>query len=209
VPHLLHVDPHEPDPTVLGQAVAILANGGIVAYPTDTVYGLAVDPRNGSAIDRLYRAKARDPGVAVPLIAGSFEQAFAAATFTDADVRLAREFWPGPLSIVLPASRVISAQLLGPGATVALRVPAQTVARALALAFGCAITATSANVSGATPASTADAAASTLGDRIDGIVDGGPAPGGAPSTIVQLTHEGPRLVRPGAIAWERVLKFVG
>ena len=205
---LLRVDPIDPDPAMLARAAAILTAGHVVAYPTDTVYGLAVDPRNDMAVERLYRAKDRDPGVAVPLIAGSIEQALAAATFSDADVRLARAFWPGPLSIVLPASRLVSARLLGPGATVALRVPAHAVARALALAFGCAVTATSANLSGQPPAVTADEAAAALAGRVDGIVDGGPSPGGVPSTIVQLTQDGPRLVRRGAIAWERVLKFV-
>jgi L-threonylcarbamoyladenylate synthase len=205
---VLTLDPHVPEPTLLAEAVGVLAGGGLVAYPTDTLYGLAVDPRSDAAIDRLYRVKEREPGVAVPIVAGSLEQAFAAATFTDADVRLARAFWPGPLSIVVPASRIISARLLGHGATVAVRVPAHAVARALPLAFGCAITATSANVSGRAPASTAAAAAAALAGRIDLIIDGGPAPGGSPSTIVQLTHDGPRLLRAGAIAWERVLTFV-
>ena len=89
-----------------------------------------------------------------------------------------------------------------------MRVPAHAVARALALAFGCVVTATSANLSGQAPAATAAEAAAALAGRIDGIVDGGPSPGGVPSTIVQLTSDGPRLVRRGAIAWERVLKFV-
>ena len=205
---ILQVDPHDPRPAQLAQAVAILAGGGVIAYPTDTVYGLAADPRNAAAIDRLFEAKSRDRGVAVPLIAGSIEQAFAVGAFTDADVRLARAFWPGPLSIIVPASRIISAGVLGPDATVALRVPAHAAARALALAFGCAITATSANQSGTAPASTAEAAAAALAGRIDGVLDAGAAPGGAPSTIVQLTPDGPRLVRAGAIAWERVLKFI-
>jgi L-threonylcarbamoyladenylate synthase len=205
---ILKVDPHVPDPTALAEVAAILAGEGLVAYPTDTFYGLAVDPRSDEAVDRLYRMKERDSGAAVPLIAGSLAQAFAAATFSDADVRLARAFWPGPLSIVVPASRIISARLLGPGATVAVRVPAHAVARALPLAFGCAITATSANLSGAAPASTAEDAASALAGRIEAIVDAGRSPGGAASTIVQLTHDGPRLLRAGAIAWERVLKFL-
>jgi L-threonylcarbamoyladenylate synthase len=145
---ILKIDPHAPDPTTLSEAATIIAGGGIVAYPTDTLYGLAVDPRNDAAVERLYRAKERDANLAVPLIAGSLEQALAAGTFTDADVRLARAFWPGPLSIVVPASAIVSARLVGPGATVAVRVPAHPVARGLALSFGCAITSTSANRSG-------------------------------------------------------------
>jgi L-threonylcarbamoyladenylate synthase len=205
---ILKVDPDAPDPTAIAQAASVLAEGGIVAYPTDTVYGLAVDPRNDEAVERLYRAKARDPGVAVPLVAGGVEQAFAAGTFTDAEVRLARAFWPGPLSIVVPASRIISGKLLGPDATIAVRVPAHAVARALALAAGCPITSTSANRSGSPAASTADAVIGALSDHLDAVVDSGAAPGGAPSTIVRLTRDGPQLLRAGAIAWERVLKFL-
>ena len=133
---ILKIDPHAPDPTTLSVAATIIAGGGIVAYPTDTLYGLAVDPRDDAAVERLYRAKERDSDLAVPLIAGSLEQALASGTFTDADVRLARAFWPGPLSIVVPASAIVSARLVGPGATVAVRVPAHPVARGLALALG-------------------------------------------------------------------------
>jgi L-threonylcarbamoyladenylate synthase len=143
----------------------------------------------------------------VPLIAGSVEQALEVGRFSEADVRLAQAFWPGPLSIVVPASAILSPRLLGADSTVAIRVPAHPVARALALALGCPITATSANKSGAPPASSA-AEAATMADLLDAIVDAGRVAGGAPSTIVQLTPEGPRLLRAGAIDWERVLTFV-
>jgi L-threonylcarbamoyladenylate synthase len=202
------VDPEAPDAEIVQQAADMVRSGGIVAFPTDTLYGLAVDPRNDQAIARLYEAKARDPGIAVPLIAGSLDQALDAAALTAADLRLARAFWPGPLSIVVPASPMISATLLGPEATVAIRVPAHAVARALPLALGCAVTATSANISGTPPARTASDAIAALTNRIDAVVDGGAAPGGPPSTIVQLRKEGPRLIRAGAIAWERVLEFI-
>jgi L-threonylcarbamoyladenylate synthase len=204
----LKTDPNEPDRADLRRAATILSAGGLVAYPTDTLYGLAVDPRRDDAVERLYRVKRRDPNAAVPLIAGSLEQALAAGTFTDAELRLARAFWPGPLSIVVPASQMISRRLFGPGATIAVRVPAHPVARALAEAFESAITATSANRSGERPATTAEDTRAALGENLDAIVDAGPAPGGAPSTIVQLTREGPQLLRAGAIAWERVLEFV-
>jgi L-threonylcarbamoyladenylate synthase len=205
---ILKVDPHDPDPSALERVSRILVDGGLVAYPTDTLYGLAVDPRNDDAVERLYRAKGRDPNVAVPLIAASVEQAFAAASFTDAEARLAQSFWPGPLSIVVSASETVSSKLLGPDSTIAVRVPAHPVARALAEALGFAITSTSANRSGEAPTATAADAIRALGEKLDAIVDAGPAPGGTPSTIVRLTSEGPQLLRAGAIAWERVLKFV-
>jgi L-threonylcarbamoyladenylate synthase len=202
-----HVDPHDPDPAVLSRASDLLAEGGIVAYPTDTLYGLAVDPRCEQAVERLYMAKERTPGIAVPLIAASVEQASLVGAFSDTEIRLARAFWPGPLSIVVPASPLVSRRLVGAGETVAVRVPAHAVARGLALALGCAVTATSANKSGAPPAASAQEAA-TLAGLIDAIVDAGRSPGGAPSTIVQLTAGGPRLLRAGPIAWERVLTFL-
>jgi L-threonylcarbamoyladenylate synthase len=205
---ILRVDSDAPDDEIVRRAADLVRSGGIVAFPTDTLYGVAVDPRNDAAIARLFEAKARDRGLAVPLIAGSLDQALDVAAFTPADVRLARAFWPGPLSIVVRASRAISAELLGPGATLAIRVPAHAVARALPLALGCAVTATSANISGAPPAQSAADVIAALGDRIDAIVDAGPAPGGPPSTIVQLRDDGPRLIRAGAVAWERVLEFV-
>jgi L-threonylcarbamoyladenylate synthase len=203
----LAVDPEHPDAATMIRAAGVLARGGVVAYPTDTLYGLAVDPRNDRAVERLFQAKERAAGVAVPLIAGSIDQAFAVASFSGAEERLARAFWPGPLSILLPAASVISHRVRGGDGTVAVRVPAHAVARALPLAFGCAVTATSANRSGAAPAATAQEAG-TMADVIDALVDAGPAPGGPPSTIVQLTDQGPRLLRAGAIAWDRVLTFL-
>ena len=205
---ILKIDPHVPDSRTLSEAATIIAGGGIVAYPTDTLYGLAVDPRNDAAVERLYRAKERDSNLAVPLIAGSLEQALAVGTFTDAEARLARAFWPGPLSIVVPASAIVSSRLIGPDATVAVRVPAHPVARGLALALGCAITSTSANRSGMPAATSANETVAALADHLDAVIDAGASPGGAPSTIVQLTRDGPRLLRAGAISWERVLKFV-
>ena len=203
---ILHADPVAPEPDVLEDAVAILAAGGLLAYPTDTLYGLAVDPRRDDAVLRLYRAKARDARFAVPLVAGSMEQALEAGAFDDADIALARKFWPGPLSLVVRPAGRLSAHLFGTGQKVAIRVPAHAVARALALRFGFPITATSANLSGAAPSASGDEAAAALAGRIDAVLDAGPAPGGPPSTIVETTATGPRLIRAGAIAFERVLE---
>jgi len=205
---VLRVDARDPDPVAMSQAAAILRNGGLVAFPTDTVYGLAVDPRQDDAVERLYDAKGRDRGMAIPLIAGRIEQALEAARLGARERRLAEAFWPGPLSIVLPALPTIAAAVRGPGGTVAVRVPDHAVARGLALALGFPITATSANLSGQPAAASAEAIDPTLASRLDAVIDVGAAPGGPPSTIVELTPEGPRLVRAGAIAWDRVLTFL-
>ena len=205
---VLWVDARDPDPVAMSRAAAILRDGGLVAFPTDTVYGLAVDPRQDDAVERLYDAKGRERGMAIPLIAGRIEQALEAARLGARERRLAEAFWPGPLSIVLPALPTIAAAVRGPGETVAVRVPDHAVARALALAFGFPITATSANLSGEPPATAGDALGAELSRRLDAVIDVGAAPGGPPSTIVALTSEGPRLVRAGAIAWDRVLTFL-
>jgi len=205
---VLRVDARDPDPAALAQAAAILRDGGVIAFPTDTVYGLAVDPRQDDAVERLYDAKGRDRGMAIPLIAGRIEQALEAARLGARERRLAEAFWPGPLSIVLPALPAIAAAVRGPGGTVAVRVPDHAVARGLALALGFPITATSANLSGQVAAASAEAIDPTLAARLDAVIDVGAAPGGPPSTIIELTPDGPRLVRAGAIAWERVLTFL-
>ena len=190
------------------QAITILRNGGVVAYPTDTLYGLAVDPRSTSAVDRLFQVKGREPGRAVPLIAATIEQASAAAIFDERAQRLADAYWPGPLSIVLSARDVLRPEILAADGSVAIRVPAHPVAQALAAGFGFCVTATSANLSGDPPPASPVVVARTLGNRIDLLLDEGESPGGPPSTIVDLRSAAPRLVREGAIAWERVLRSI-
>lgn len=190
----------------LSEAVAVLRGGGIVAYATDTLYGLAVDPRDGGAVEKLFAAKGRPADMAVPLIAADFAQAEAAGTFGPAERRLADAFWPGPLSIVVPAHRSLAARALGPGGTVAIRVPAHPVAQRLAAAFGASITSTSANPTGSPATAEPDTVLETMGGVIDLLVDSGPAPGGSPSTIVAVRAGVPVLVRAGAVPWDRVLK---
>jgi L-threonylcarbamoyladenylate synthase len=202
----LLISPRAPEPPLIARAVDALAVHRIVAYPTDTLYGLAVDPRSDEAVERLYTVKGRQAGVPIPLIAGSLEQAQELAAFSDAELRVARAFWPGPLTIVLQPRHPVSRRVLGGGRTVAVRVPANSIACALASAFGFCITATSANRSGEAPARSADAAMTALGDAIDLVLDGGPSEAGPASTIVEIEASGARLVRAGAVAFDRVLK---
>ena len=191
--------------SAIDSAVDVLRQGGVVAYPTDTFYGLAVDPRDATAVAALFALKGRDAGKASPLIAGSMEQAMAIVEFTPLADRLAAQFWPGPLSLVLHSKGSLCRSVLGGGATAAVRIPADDVARSLALAFGACITATSANVSGRPPARTASEIDAEVLARGDFVVEG-TSPGGEPSTLVDVTGEAPRLVRAGAIAWDRVLE---
>lgn len=202
----LKVSARAPDPELLQRAAAALRAGEIVAFPTDTFYGLAVDPTIGAAVARLFEAKGRPADRAVPLIAADaagIAQMFGALT---ADARrLADRFWPGPLSLVLTAPPSFAAVAAADG-TVAVRVPAHDVARGLARAAGGTITATSANLSGAPPAIAAHSVVASLGAAVAVVLDGGDAPGGTPSTIVDARARPVRLVRAGAVPWERVLE---
>ncbi len=194
----------DPEPEDLAKAVDALRAGEVVAFPTDTLYGLAVDPRHDRAMERLFELKGRDRGAATPLIAADLAQARMAGEIGAGELTLAKAFWPGPLTVVVPALPALSRLAVSDG-TVAIRVPAHPVARALASAFGFPVTATSANRTGAPAAESAEAVATTLGG-VAVLIDGGPVAGGAPSTIVRVTSGGPVLVRAGAIAWERVLR---
>jgi L-threonylcarbamoyladenylate synthase len=190
----------------IGRAAALIREGGLVAYPTDTVYGLGCDPTNPAAVARLFEAKERDAGRASPLIGASIEQLSHAVEFTEVARRLAASFWPGPLSLVLEARPAISRLVLGGLDTAAVRVPADETARSLASAVGFAITATSANISGQPPVARASLISARLGAHLDFVLDGGTLFAGAVSTIVDVTGAVPRLVRPGAVAWDRVLE---
>jgi L-threonylcarbamoyladenylate synthase len=199
------VDADRPDPAGILAAVAVLRSGGVVAFPTDTLYGLAVDPRNDDAVARLFSLKGRDARTAIPLVASDLGQAARAGSFGPRERALAAAFWPGPLSIVVPPCAAIAGAVLGGERTVAIRVPAHPTARQLAAAFGFCVTATSANTTGHPPAASADDVSRGLAG-VDVLLDGGPAPGGAPSTIVAFDRDGPVLLRAGAVPWERVLK---
>jgi L-threonylcarbamoyladenylate synthase len=199
------VDAAHPDPAGISAAADVLRSGGVVAFPTDTLYGLAVDPRNDDAVARLFSLKGRDARTAIPIVASDLDQAAHAGSFGPRERALAAAFWPGPLSIVIPPHAAIARAVLGGESTVAIRVPDHAVARQLAAAFGFCVTATSANTSGHPPAASPDDVWRGL-PGVDLLLDGGPARGGAPSTIVAFDRDGPVLLRAGAVPWERVLK---
>jgi L-threonylcarbamoyladenylate synthase len=195
-----------PDRDAIAQAAAVLRCGGIAAIPTDTLYGLAADPFNAAAVARIFTIKSRQMERAIPLVAASFEPVERTiGAMPPLAGRLARAFWPGPLTLVLPAPDRLPAEVTGGGTTVGVRVPAHDVARALCEAVGGLLTATSANISGEPATSEADVVAAQIGTRLDLIVDAGTTPGGPASTIVEVIGPEPRLIRAGAIAWDAVL----
>ena len=189
------------DATAVAAAAQILATGGLVAFPTETVYGLGADAGDGKAIARLYEAKGRP--AFNPLIAHVLDIAAARGLgrFDAAAERLAARFWPGPLTLVLPKTSTCPvAELATAGLdTIALRVPAHAVARELLATFGGPVVAPSANRSGHLSPTTAQHVLADLGGRIDLILDGGPTPVGVESTIVACLGE-PVLLRPGGVA---------
>src|SRR5262249_15548400 len=199
------VDPGAPQRDALEEAATWILNGGVVAIPTDTLYGLAVDPFSAEAVARLFAVKGRDADRALPLVAADAVQAAShLGTLSESGVRLAERYWPGPLTLLVPAPRALAGDVHAGTGKVGVRVPRCDVTRAICRAVGRPITATSANLSGA--AATADPAdvERTLGARIDLLIDIGRTPGGAPSTIVDTTRVPPVLVRAGAIEWDDI-----
>jgi L-threonylcarbamoyladenylate synthase len=188
-------------PETIALAAEILGQGGLVAIPTETVYGLAADAANGEAVARLYAAKGRPRFN--PLIAhvASIDMAEREAVLEGDARRLAGAFWPGPLTMVLPwRTEGTVCDLARAGlSTVALRWPKHSAARALIAAFGRPLVAPSANRSGHVSPTRAAHVAADLGDRIDLILDGGSCEIGVESTIIDLTESAPRLLRPGGI----------
>jgi len=199
------VDPAAPQRDAIEEAAKWIANGGVVAIPTDTLYGLAADPFSAAAVARVFDVKGRSAERALPLIAADAEQVATHIGRLSPDAtRLAARFWPGPLTLLVGAPRTIAKAVSGGTGKVGVRVPADDVARRICAAAGRPITATSANVSGDAPTADPSEVERTLGDRIDLLIDTGPAPGGAPSTIVDATGTMPLLVRAGALAWDEI-----
>jgi L-threonylcarbamoyladenylate synthase len=201
------VDPEAPQRDAIEEAAKWILGGGVVAVPTDTLYGLAADPFSAAAVARVFEVKGRAAERALPLIAADAAQVAAhLGVLGETAARLARRFWPGPLTLLLPAPRAIAPDVVGGTGRVGVRVPADGVARAICAVAGRPVTATSANLSGEPPTAEPDEVERTLGDRIDLLIDAGPTRGGAPSTIVDVTGAAPSLVRAGAIDWEDILE---
>jgi L-threonylcarbamoyladenylate synthase len=191
-------------------AVDALRAGGIVALPTDTVYGVAVALDTPGGIEALFAAKRRPPEKGVMLLLADAAQAPAVATWPEDAAVLANAFWPGGLSLVVPqhVDVPLPPALSGGAATIGLRTPDHPAPRALAAAIG-PLPTTSANVSGLPEARTAAEIVEQLGDAIALVLDGGPASGGPASTVVDCTVDPPRILRAGAIGSEELERVLG
>ena len=189
----------------LKKASVIIKKGGVVAYPTETFYGLGVKYDDISALKKLYGIKYRSWNKALPLIIGEVQELdLIASEMTVSAEKLAKKFWPGPLTLLLPARPDISEFITANTGKIAVRIPGASFALDLARSLGFPITATSANISGMPPADTAEDVIKYFGDALDLIVDCGKTPGGKPSTIVDASDQKIRFLRAGAVSIEDV-----
>lgn len=192
------------------QAIEALKKGGIVAFPTDTVYGLGASAFDEEAVAKVYRAKKRPCHLALPLLLGDVSQiADVARDVPEIAWRLAERFLPGALTLVLHKTPSVSSLITGGGEKVAVRVPDHPIPIALIEGLGAPITGTSANLSGNPSPLTADEVYRQMGDRVDLIIDGGRCPAGVSSTVIDLTGESPRILREGAISREEIEMVCG
>jgi len=200
---LININPNCPDPKKIQPAADILKHGGLVAFPTETVYGLGADALNSNAVLRLFEAKGRpldnppiihlaDPESVYPLVEQVSQKA----------QRLMEQFWPGPLTLIFKHSKIVPKQTVANLYTIALRIPNHPIAQALIRQANCPIAAPSANLSGKPSPTTAQHVLDDLNGAIDALIDGGPTDIGVESTVVDLSVDPPLLLRPGGTPYE-------
>lgn len=206
----LVVDPAAPDPAAIAEAARALRDGRLVAFPTETVYGLGANALDPRAVERIYEAKGRPAHNPVILhVADAAAARPLVADWPDAAERLAARYWPGPLTLVLPRSALVPEIATAGLPAVGIRVPAHPVALALLAAAGVPVAAPSANRSTELSPTSADHVACSLDDRVDVLLDGGDTTLGIESTVVDLTGVRPLLLRPGLLTREELELLVG
>ena len=196
----IEVDPSHPDPSVMEKVANVIKGGGIVAFPTETVYGLAANALSEKAITRVFQIKGRDPDRPIPILIDTKEALWELVADVPQNAEnLMNQFWPGGLTIIFKASPKIPSLIMGNSGKIGIRISNCTVAWELVKTVGAPITATSANISGAKSCSTAFEVYESLGNRIDMIMDGGETGGYLGSTVVDVTQKPPKIIREGII----------
>jgi L-threonylcarbamoyladenylate synthase len=205
---ILRVHPDEPQPDRIDYIVSCLRKGDVVALPTDTFYGLAVDPVNLRAVEQIYQIKTRQKHKPLSLLIANLGQAYTLARDVDAMLdKLADKFWPGPLTVIVRAGSKLPLRSTANTGNVAIRIPDAAIPRAVVEKLGLPITATSANLQGAPECTHAAGVRDQLADRLPLIVDGGPTGRAMPTTIVDLSL-GPgrwEILREGAIPTHEIV----
>lgn len=211
-PEIVKINPESPEASLVTYAAEKIRGGVVLGMPTDTFYGLAADPFNLHAVDRIYEIKSRSRHKPLSLLTESVDQAAELAwPVPETFYLLARRFWPGPLTIIVKADPKVPLKVTANTGNVALRVPAAEVPLAIIRAAGHPITATSANLHGEAECTSAQAVRDQLGDCLPMIVDGGQSPRDIASTIVDLTSDDGhwRILRQGAIAYDDIAELLG
>ena len=206
---LLKIDPGKPDAEKLAEAVRVLREGGVVAFPTETFYGLGADARNETAVAKIFRIKGRNFRNPISVIVANDREVIPLVEEIPASAQiLMKTFWPGPLTIVFKASPSVLPRLTADTGKIGIRVSGLPLARLLAGELGGPLTATSANLSGGPDCSSADEVIHALGNLPDAVIDDGETPGGAGSTILDVTVSPPRILREGAISGILILNVL-
>jgi len=197
---LLTVDPEHPERRALEAVAQAFMRGGVVAFPTDTLYGLGCSLFDVAAVELIGKLKRRAPHHAyISLIPEPSQADGLALSVSPVARRLIRQFWPGPLSLIFVAAEIVPAAVRGDGGTIALRCPKDVLSHALLMRFGGPVVSSSANLSGQRPAETAAEVVGYFGSQLDLVLDGGPRRGGVPSTLVDVSGPRPKLLRRGEL----------
>ncbi len=197
---LITIDPAHPDDDLLDRLAEAVLRGGVVAFPTDTLYGLHCSLFDIGAVQMIARLKRRDPSLAVISLIPEAGQAYGlAAEVSDVAARLMAKHWPGPLSLIFRAAPIVPPRVRGAGGTVALRFPRDPLCIRILQHIGGPVVSSSANLSGQRPAETAEEVVHIFGNQLDMVIDAGPRHGETPSTLVDVSGPRPRLLRRGAV----------
>ena len=209
-PEIIKINPESPDPRMVSYVAEQIKKGQVAGMPTDTFYGLAADPLNLRAVDLIYDVKSRSRHKPLSLLIESVEQAeYLARPLPDVFYEITRKFWPGPLTIIVKASSRLPLKVTANTGNVALRVPAARIPVEVIRAAGVPITATSANISGASECTTAEGVRQQLGTKIGLIVDGGTSPREVASTILDMSvPDKVTVLRHGAIPENELAEFL-
>jgi L-threonylcarbamoyladenylate synthase len=207
---IIHVDPGNPNDSRLRAAADMLRDGKLVVFPTETVYGIGANALDAKAVERIYLAKGRPPNNPLIVHLGDRKDLVGVTSGVPASAEiLTSKFWPGPLTLVLPKNPRIPAIVTAGGPTIAVRIPAHPIARRLIQLAGVPVAAPSANRSGELSPTRAEHVAAGLGGLVDLIIDAGPTQVGLESTVLDLTTDPPRLLRPGQITPAQIEAEIG